>query len=898
MKRWIMTSILAACLNSLYIYPQGSPNILFILADDLGVDAIKGFKIGGNHPQTPNIDKLRNSGLTFTNVWAAPTCSATRASLLTGKYGINNGVNTVPGFLSLEHKSIFKEIKEQTRGKYKTCLVGKWHLSRKRDYHHPNEHGVDEFMGVLGAGVSDYYNWDKVEKGKLGKCTTYASRYFTDFAIDWITKQKSPWFMWLAHLAPHTPFHLPPQEMYSEENTSSNKGKFKAMIESLDFEIGRLLRNIPEEVLANTIVVFLGDNGTPGRMVSGFPIKRGKQTIYQGGVTVPLIISGKDVSRKDEMEHALINVSDFYSTFTQIVNPKAIPGGRVYDGVSFKPLLSNTSANGRQYNFMAMGANKNSNVNQYAIRNWQYKLLDMGNGRFEYYDLQKDNTEQNNLLNGKLTTKQQLAKEQLLKMMSNIREGASAEESQGIKKEGQGKYPIVHTGVSEFYSTVALLNTTPDTSNAFYWQDAGRVNNAPSYTNNGDGTITDNITGLMWQKNMGEKKTFANAEQYAQTMNLGGYNDWRIPTVKELYSLILFTGQVKGMNAQTAFIDTEYFVQPFGDESAGERSIDAQTWTSTKYTGKTMNADETIFGVNFVDGRIKGYPVVNPRSRIENTMYFRMVRGNIKYGKNSFINNGDGTVSDYATGLMWQKADDGAVRNWEQAIKYCESLELAGYNDWHLPNIKELQSIVDYQRSPSATNSAAINPIFGISEIKDPEGNTGHFPSFWASTTHLDGAHPYSNATYISFGKSLGKMRGNLLDVHGAGAQRSEPKTGNVNNYPVYRGPQGDLVTVYNYCRAVRYIDPTTNIKEQIKTQSRSGPKQKNTSRDSGNNQPSKNYPPKGGESAIDRLDADKDGKISRLEARGPLKENFNRIDNDNDGFVTFEELQNRRRNR
>ena len=175
-----------------------------------------------------------------------------------------------------------------------------------------------------------------------------------------------------------------------------------------------------------------------------------------------------------------------------------------------------------------------------------------------------------------------------------------------------------------------------------------------------------------------------------------------------------------------------------------------------------MNNAETIFGVNFVDGRIKGYPL--NKGKEENEMYFRFVRGNEDYGKNSFIDNGDGTISDLATGLMWQKADSGNGMDWENSLSYTENLELAGYDDWRLPNAKELQSIVDYNRSISATNSAAIDPIFQISQIQDMEGNI-QYPYFWSSTTHLDGNNPYSSDVYIAFGEAEGVINGKLMDV-------------------------------------------------------------------------------------------------------------------------------------
>lgn len=366
-------------------------------------------------------------------------------------------------------------------------------------------------------------------------------------------------------------------------------------------------------------------------------------------------------------------------------------------------------------------------------------------------------------------------------------------------------YKIVDTDVSEFYNNTSTISE-PGIGESFYGQDATYIINSPSYTDNGNGTITDDITGLMWEQEMGEKITYEEAFTKAENSALGGHTDWRVPTIKELYSLILFTGRVQGQKAIDMFININYLNQPLGNTSIGEREIDAQTWSSTLYVGRTMSADETVFGVNFVDGRIKGYPKVKPRSGTANKMYFRMVRGNTEYGKNNLVDNGDGTISDLATGLMWQKSDDGISRNWRETLLYSENLELASYNDWRVPNAKELQSIVDYSRSPQTTSSPAINPIFQTTGINDPNGNAGHYPFFWTSTTHLDGANPFTNAVYIAFGEGLGQMNGVLMDVHGAGCQRSDPKNGDINDYPQYHGPQGDLRSVFNYVRSVRTI--------------------------------------------------------------------------------------------
>lgn len=367
-------------------------------------------------------------------------------------------------------------------------------------------------------------------------------------------------------------------------------------------------------------------------------------------------------------------------------------------------------------------------------------------------------------------------------------------------------YPIVDTGVDTFYSDVSVI-PKPRVGEPFFGQDACYHFHTPSYTDNGDGTITDNVTGLMWQKAVDGKCTYEEAFKRAKAFGLGGHHDWRVPTIKELYSLIQFTGQARGQRAMKLFVDTEYFNQPVGDRRAGEREIDAQTWSSTKYVGRTMRNDETVFGVNFIDGRIKGYPKYRPRTRQPNKMYFRFVRGNEHYGENKFTDNRDGTVSDLATGLMWQKADSGQGMDWQRALTYAENLKLAGYDDWRLPNAKELQSIVDYSRSPQTTRSPAIHSVFKTTSIKDPRGQK-QFPYFWTGTTHLDGRNPYHSAVYIAFGEALGRMHGHIIDVHGAGSQRSDPKSGRQQDYPQYFGPQGDLRCVFNYARCVRTIHP------------------------------------------------------------------------------------------
>ena len=382
-------------------------------------------------------------------------------------------------------------------------------------------------------------------------------------------------------------------------------------------------------------------------------------------------------------------------------------------------------------------------------------------------------------------------------------------------------FTIVDTGQVRCYDNNAEIEF-PKASAAFYGQDAQYIGNEPAYKDNGDGTVTDLNTGLMWQSDPGEKMTFRQAVAGASKCRLAGYTDWRLPTIKELYSLILFSGtdpDPRSWNSsrQRPFIDTKYFKFQYGKAEDGDRIIDSQFATCTKYLSTTMNGNETMFGVNFADGRIKGYPIGRIGPRGTKTFYTLYVRGNPEYGKNKFIDNKDGTITDKATGLTWMKVDSGILKagrnkdgklNWQEALEWAEDLEYAGYSDWRLPNVKELQSIVDYTRSPATSNSAAIDPVFQTTSFIAESGQED-YTFYWSGTTHA-GLRRADTAAYVAFGRSFGWMRERrtgqyvLMDVHGAGSQRSDPKSGDPSRFPYGRGPQGDVIRIYNFVRCVR----------------------------------------------------------------------------------------------
>jgi hypothetical protein len=381
-------------------------------------------------------------------------------------------------------------------------------------------------------------------------------------------------------------------------------------------------------------------------------------------------------------------------------------------------------------------------------------------------------------------------------------------------------YPIVDTGQTACYDNNSAI-ACPAAGEPFYGQDAHVAGNAPSYTNNGDGTVTDDVTGIMWQQspdtdgdgdiNADDKFIQADAVGYCEALTLAGYDDWQLPSVKQLYSLIDFRGADPAPESTdtfhlTPFIDTQSFDFAYGDTDAGERVIDAQFASSTLYVATTMNGLRTMFGVNLADGRIKGYGL---DGRGGEKMFYTLCTRNVAdYGVNDFVDNGDGTVTDRATGLMWTQDDSGVGLAWEVALAWVQQMnaeKYRGYSDWRLPNAKELQGLVDYTRAPAITHSAAIDPVFNVTAITNEAGQTD-YPFYWTSTTFLRSDGSAANAVYVAFGRGLGSMDGtSVIDVHGAGCQRSDPKEAGAGTYPSWgHGPQGDVRRVYNYVRLVR----------------------------------------------------------------------------------------------
>lgn len=395
-----------------------TPNILLLIADDVSKDPIPNYSEGTTKATMPILQGLMNTGITFDNTWAYSVCSPTRASIITGKYGINTGVIEVGDEISTSEVSLQKYISDHTNDAYATAIFGKWHISNNTN--DAEIMGVDHFVGIRSGGVQDYYSWPLIENGNSTTTTDYSTSKLTDLAIDWKALQTKPWFLWMAYNAPHTPFHLAPTELHSQGNLPTDEASIDAnplpyylsALEALDTEIGRLINSMSDEEKANTIIIFIGDNGTPGQVAQNpYGRRTAKGSLYQGGINVPLVVSGLGVNRMGEREAALINVTDLY---TSIANMAGVSGTSIHNSQSFYNLLTDENAAKRDYVY-------SEKEDGYTIRNATYKYIKYDDGTEEFYNLSTDAYEDTNLIGTTLSASATAAKEALIAELSRIR---------------------------------------------------------------------------------------------------------------------------------------------------------------------------------------------------------------------------------------------------------------------------------------------------------------------------------------------------------------------------------------------------------------------------------------------------------------------------------------------
>jgi arylsulfatase B len=250
---------------------------------------------------------------------------------------------------------------------------------------------------------------DRNKWRKTANVTTYATTQFVDKSAAWVKQQTKPFFLWLALNAPHTPFHRPPLILIKNQTLSNTAATintnqytyYLAAIEAMDKEIARLIASLTAAQRENTVFVFVGDNGTPSQVAqTTYKANGTKGTLFQGGVNTPLIVCGKNVTRKGVTETALVNAPDMFTTIADIAGA----GSEKYqDGITIKPLFTNTNATKRTFVYSELFSVPVDKYDGYTIRNDKYKLISLKTGTEYLYDLSNDAFEKTNLMSGTLS---------------------------------------------------------------------------------------------------------------------------------------------------------------------------------------------------------------------------------------------------------------------------------------------------------------------------------------------------------------------------------------------------------------------------------------------------------------------------------------------------------------
>ena len=461
-------------------------NVLIVIADDLGVDHVGAYGEGPAPAPTPNIDALAARGVLFRNAWSNPNCSPTRACFHTGRYSLRTFVGTIVtnggGELQSGEITLPRALNMGGSG-YSRALIGKWHLGGEggAGSSSPNHAGWPHFVGLIG-GSSNYFFWARTENGQTTSSTTYITTQLVDDALAWIAEQKNqPWVCCVSFTAPHTPFHAPPSNLHTQ-NLAGKRPEtepvpfFRAMVEAMDNEIGRLFSSLGPS-LNQTDVIFFGDNGThPSASLPPFAPGHSKGTPYEGGINVPLIVAGPRVRSPGREEESLVGIVDLFATVLELAGVEAstvVPPWVPLDSVSAVPYLDQANhppLRKTVFTERFLGANWSfvNRTGHAAIRDHRYKLIrDFGviPASDEFYDLEADPFEQQDLLLGPLSGLEQQHHDALEGELSQLRSPSGALHDLGTPMcaGSNGRPSIGGTGVPSVgrgYS-VRLRNAPP-----------------------------------------------------------------------------------------------------------------------------------------------------------------------------------------------------------------------------------------------------------------------------------------------------------------------------------------------------------------------------------------------------------------------------------------------------
>ncbi len=406
------------CLTTLVL--QAQQNTILIIADDVSPDYFSCFGTNTDTANTPNINALARKGVRFSMAWSAPVCSPARASILTGRYPFRTGVGGVitsanSPQLDTSEMSVAKLLKYYAPNKYQTACIGKWHLTLNTPQKrlNPNKLGFDLYSGNFNGAIPNYYNYTRIRNGLVYTVTTYAITQTVNEAIDWLNSREvsKPFFLWLAFNAPHDPFHIPPPNLC---DTSGLKGTtadinaypkkyFKAALQAMDSEIGRLLQYLENQNLSDsTHIIFIGDNGNQREVAQISNTSKSKGTIYHYGVHVPLVISGPGLINTNRTCSEPVNGVDLFATICELSGfqnwQQYIPSQTIFDSKSLLPILKGQTVSTRTWIFAETFNNPTTSSDGKTIRNKEYHLLRFDNGNQEFYKISSDPEETNNLL--------------------------------------------------------------------------------------------------------------------------------------------------------------------------------------------------------------------------------------------------------------------------------------------------------------------------------------------------------------------------------------------------------------------------------------------------------------------------------------------------------------------
>lgn len=401
-------------LYSLATAPARRPNIVLILADDLGSADLSCY--GSKDLRTPNIDSLAAGGLRFRQAYAnAPECSPSRCALLTGRYqqrvgglecaiGLGN-VGRYDEAIWLQKQGLLGLPATETtlpgllrRKGYETAIFGKWHLGYQPEFG-PNRHGFNEFWGILG-GAADYFRYVEQDGAMVlrhNEKPVEARGYLTDLltkrASEWLKKRSKtrPFFLFLPYSAPHNPHQTREDEgRPADPWNSANRPAILKMIEQMDEGIGEILRQINDLGFAeDTIVLFMSDNGAPAGG-SNAPLRGTKSQVYEGGIRMPLLIRWPGVLAGGTVTDQVTLMMDVTATLAAAAGVR----GARFDGLDLREEWQGKKPVRARTVFWRYKREKNRRK---AVRDGDWKLVS-NNDREELYHLATDPGEQVDVL--------------------------------------------------------------------------------------------------------------------------------------------------------------------------------------------------------------------------------------------------------------------------------------------------------------------------------------------------------------------------------------------------------------------------------------------------------------------------------------------------------------------